>query len=351
MRHLRSILLAAAAFSAAAGAAPRPNILFILTEDQGAHMGCLGTPGLKTPRMDGLAATGMLFRNGFIAYPVCSASKAALYTALHNHANGILNNTVNMHKPAEKLTPAERRFPLYVTNRIRPEIPTLTEILRTNGYYQGTMHKLHVAPVEKFPYDEFLPNPTGPLMKAFLGRAAAAGKPWFLLYNIPNTHRPYPDSDKVKIRVDPAAVKLPAFLPDTPVVRKDWAEYLAGIEEADAILLVGTNPRREAPLINARIRKRYLHGRCPIGSIGTADDLTYPIERLGAGPATLRELVDGKLGFFDKLKDAKHPLIVVGMGALAREDGAAVMLEFVVQVETCRSNLFFRDSLIEAFIF
>ncbi|WP_422036066.1 NADH-quinone oxidoreductase subunit NuoG [Reyranella sp.] len=98
-----------------------------------------------------------------------------------------------------------------------------------------------------------------------------------------------------------------------------------GIDQADAILLIGTNPRTEAPVLNARIRKRYLHGKCPVASIGTAEDLTYPVERLGAGPATLRELVDGKLGFFEKLKDAKHPLIVVGMGALAREDGAAVL--------------------------
>jgi NADH-quinone oxidoreductase subunit G len=98
-----------------------------------------------------------------------------------------------------------------------------------------------------------------------------------------------------------------------------------GIDQADAILLIGTNPRVESPVLNARIRKRYLHGKCPVASIGTAEDLTYPVERLGAGPATLRELVDGKLGFFDKLKDAKHPLIVVGMGALAREDGAAVL--------------------------
>jgi len=98
-----------------------------------------------------------------------------------------------------------------------------------------------------------------------------------------------------------------------------------GIDQADAILLIGTNPRTEAPVLNARIRKRYVHGKCPIGSIGTAEDLTYPVERLGAGPATLRDLVDGKLGFFDKLKDAKHPLIVVGMGALAREDGASVL--------------------------
>ena len=98
-----------------------------------------------------------------------------------------------------------------------------------------------------------------------------------------------------------------------------------GIDSADAVLLIGTNPRWESPVLNARLRKRYLAGRLAIASIGPAVDLTYPVERLGAGPATLRELADGKLGFFEKLKGAKHPLIVLGMGALAREDGAAVM--------------------------
>jgi NADH-quinone oxidoreductase subunit G len=98
-----------------------------------------------------------------------------------------------------------------------------------------------------------------------------------------------------------------------------------GIDQADAILLVGTNPRWESPVLNARIRKRYLHGRCAIASIGPAVDLTYPVERLGAGPATLRDLAEGKLGFAEKLKAAKNPLIIVGMGALAREDGAAVL--------------------------
>ena len=98
-----------------------------------------------------------------------------------------------------------------------------------------------------------------------------------------------------------------------------------GIDSADAILLIGSNPRTESPVLNARIRKRYLHGRCAIASIGAVADLTYPVERLGAGPATLRELTDGKLGFFEKLKAAKNPLIIVGMGAVAREDGAAVL--------------------------
>jgi NADH-quinone oxidoreductase subunit G len=98
-----------------------------------------------------------------------------------------------------------------------------------------------------------------------------------------------------------------------------------GIDQADAILLVGTNPRWESPVLNARLRKRYLSGRCAIASVGPAVDHTYPVERLGAGPATLRDLADGKLGFSGKLKAAKNPLIIVGMGALAREDGAAVL--------------------------
>jgi NADH-quinone oxidoreductase subunit G len=97
------------------------------------------------------------------------------------------------------------------------------------------------------------------------------------------------------------------------------------IEQADAILLVGSNPRWESPVLNARIRKRYLHGRCAIASIGPAVDLTYPVEQLGTGPATLQELAAGKLGFAEKWKAAKNPLVIVGMGALAREDGAAVL--------------------------
>jgi NADH-quinone oxidoreductase subunit G len=98
-----------------------------------------------------------------------------------------------------------------------------------------------------------------------------------------------------------------------------------GIDQADAILLIGTNPRWESPVLNARIRKRYLHGRCDIASIGPVVDLTYPVERLGASPATLRDLADGRLAFSEKLKAAKNPLIIVGMGALARDDGAAVL--------------------------
>jgi NADH-quinone oxidoreductase subunit G len=103
---------------------------------------------------------------------------------------------------------------------------------------------------------------------------------------------------------------------------------IAGIDRADVILLVGSNPRWEAPVLNARIRKRHLAGRTRIALIGDMPvDLTYPVERLGAGPATLQQLADGKLEFLDVLKNAKNPLIIVGQGALRRPDGAAVLAQ------------------------
>lgn len=102
---------------------------------------------------------------------------------------------------------------------------------------------------------------------------------------------------------------------------------IAGIEEADAILLIGTNPRHEAALINARIRKawRASEGRLPIGFIGEAADLTYDMTYLGSGPDVLSDLVSGKGDFAKTLKAAKRPLVIVGQGALARSDGAAVL--------------------------
>ena len=99
---------------------------------------------------------------------------------------------------------------------------------------------------------------------------------------------------------------------------------IAGIEKADALLIVGANPRREAAVLNARIRKRWRAGKFPIGVIGEKADLTYPYEHLGAGPETLAEVAAGKHGFAKTLSQAERPLILVGAGALARPDGAAV---------------------------
>lgn len=99
---------------------------------------------------------------------------------------------------------------------------------------------------------------------------------------------------------------------------------IAGIEDADAILLVGTNPRREAAMVNARIRKRWFNAGCKIGVVGPQADLSYDYSYLGAGGQTLSELAEGKHPFIETLKAAENPMIIVGMGALQREDGPAV---------------------------
>jgi len=100
---------------------------------------------------------------------------------------------------------------------------------------------------------------------------------------------------------------------------------IAGLEEADLILLVGTNPRWEAPLVNARIRKRYLKGGLKVYNLGAPHDLTYPVEELGNAPALLATIASGKHEVFDAIKAAKRPVIILGMGALARDDGAEIL--------------------------
>ncbi len=95
---------------------------------------------------------------------------------------------------------------------------------------------------------------------------------------------------------------------------------IAGIDEADAILLIGANPRLEAPVLNARLRKAWLRG-AEIGVVGEATDLSYKYKHLGGSGPSLSDLGD----FGDRLKNAKRPMIIVGAGAIARADGGAVL--------------------------
>lgn len=102
---------------------------------------------------------------------------------------------------------------------------------------------------------------------------------------------------------------------------------IGGVEDADAVLFVGSDPRVEAPVLNARIRKRWsqLDGGLPVGLIGREVDLTYPCDYLGAGPETLAAIADGSHAFAKTLKTAAKPMIVVGQAALARTDGAGIL--------------------------
>ena len=93
----------------------------------------------------------------------------------------------------------------------------------------------------------------------------------------------------------------------------------AGIDQADSLLIIGSNPRKEAPVLNARIRKRWLKGGFEISLIGEKADLTYDYTYLGAGPETLAGLI-GRLTV-----KADKPMVLIGQGGLAREDGQSIL--------------------------
>jgi NADH-quinone oxidoreductase subunit G len=96
-------------------------------------------------------------------------------------------------------------------------------------------------------------------------------------------------------------------------------QTVAGIDQADAIMIIGSNPRRESPVLNARIRKRWLKGNLLLGVIGEKADLTYDYHYLGAGSETLAQFVD------HKPPEKEHPMFLIGQGALARPDGLAIL--------------------------
>jgi NADH-quinone oxidoreductase subunit G len=99
---------------------------------------------------------------------------------------------------------------------------------------------------------------------------------------------------------------------------------IPGIEQADALLIVGSNPRKEAAILNARIRKRWRMGHFPVALIGERVDLTYPYHYLGAGPDSLSELANGRGDYADLLYKAERPMVLVGASVFTRNDAARV---------------------------
>lgn len=99
---------------------------------------------------------------------------------------------------------------------------------------------------------------------------------------------------------------------------------LAGVEQSDLVLLVGTNPRFEAPLFNARIRKSFVHNELNVAVVGEVSQLNYDVENLGASLSVLSDVAAGKHPFAAKLKAAKRPLIVIGSHAMKNKDTVAL---------------------------
>ncbi|XP_031364523.1 NADH-ubiquinone oxidoreductase 75 kDa subunit, mitochondrial isoform X1 [Apis dorsata] len=114
---------------------------------------------------------------------------------------------------------------------------------------------------------------------------------------------------------------------------------IAAVEDADVVLLIGTNPRYEAPLVNTRIRKGYIHGEQIIAQIGPKIDLTYNYEHLGQSPEIITQLKNGTHSFSNTLKSAKKPLIILGVEQLTRKDGAKILSETQLLAQTIKENI------------
>jgi NADH dehydrogenase (ubiquinone) Fe-S protein 1 len=113
---------------------------------------------------------------------------------------------------------------------------------------------------------------------------------------------------------------------------------IAGVEEADAILLIGTNPRHEAPILNARIRKAYLNG-ANIGLIGVSPELNYEFYHLGDTPTVLDKLHKEPSPFVKFLASAKRPVVILGSSIYERSDSASILSSVAKLVEKMEKNV------------
>ena len=220
--------------SVVAAPTARPNVLFITADDMNHD-----TPGFTggpvsgvTPHLDQLAAEGMWFARAHVTVAVCQPSRECLMTGRYPHHNG-----------------ATGFYP------VREDVPTLAELLKSAGYYIGILGKeIHLQPAAKFPWDFVRtegelargrdPAKYHQFTKEFIQQAKDSGKPFFLMANSHDPHRPfagsenegklpYPQPDRI---FTPEEIVVPSFLPDLPEVRKELAQYYSSARRCDQSL-------------------------------------------------------------------------------------------------------------------
>jgi N-sulfoglucosamine sulfohydrolase len=227
----------AAVDPAVAGAAARPrarerrNVLLIVADDLGYDLRCCGG-AIDTPALDALAQQGTLFSEGYAAVSSCSSSRAALYTGLYPHTNGMYGLSHDVHN-----------FSLL------DDVRTLPWMLKQAGYATAIVGKLHVKPLAALPYDAWLlPEKPGDRDVAAMARAAgkwmrAQSKPFFVTVGFSDPHRAGDASqfgntrdwpDVRRRRYAPTEVQVPAHLPDLAEVRADLAQYCEAVSRLDA---------------------------------------------------------------------------------------------------------------------
>jgi N-sulfoglucosamine sulfohydrolase len=221
----RHFLAAAGAPALMAQRRPR-NVMLLIADDLGCFLPAYGDPNAVMPNIERTAAEGVRFTNAYCTTASCSASRSVVLSGLYNHANGQYGHAQTEHHFS------------YLAN-VKP----FPRLLKDAGYATGYIAKLHVAPEDRFGWD--LADPMGSrdvwrmaqVAKKFIQGAGA--KPWYLHCGFHDPHRAGDgfanrDWPNVKrLRLDPAKITVPAWLPDNPDTRADLVEYYEACNRFD----------------------------------------------------------------------------------------------------------------------
>ncbi|HZE97505.1 MAG TPA: sulfatase [Planctomycetota bacterium] len=198
----------------AAAPAAKPNILWLIAEDFGPHLGCCGTKEVWTPNLDRLAAEGVRYTRFFTTAPVCSASRSAFMTGMYQTTIGAHNH--RSHRDDDYQLPDGVRLVSQRMHDVGYFTANLVELPAELGF-KGTGKNDWNFSEPKDPFD-------GKRWSELKDR-----QPFFAQINFHETHRKYNGPEKA----DPAKVEIPPYYPDHPVTRKDWARYLDATSELD----------------------------------------------------------------------------------------------------------------------
>lgn len=188
-------------------AADKPNILWITSEDHGPEMGCYGDKLARTPNVDALAAKGMIFKKAWSVAPVCAPARTTIISGLYPSSSGGIHMRSMVAMPVGK-----KMYP---------------EFLRGAGYYCTNNSKTDYNLQEpKALWDESSGKASW--------KARAEGQPFFAVFNSTKSHESQIRTRPHTQITQPADVRIPAYHPDTPEVREDWAQYYDKVSEADA---------------------------------------------------------------------------------------------------------------------
>ncbi len=204
---MRRSILAFASLAAWAAAAERPNVLWLTSEDHGPEMGCYGDKLARTPNVDALAKKGMIFTRVWAVHPVCAPARTALISGMYAHSTGAMHMRSMVPMPRET-----KMFP---------------ELMREAGYYCTNNEKEdYNLPKTERTWDES--------SKEAHWRKRREGQPFFAVFNSMKSHESQIRVRPHELVTDPAKVRVPAYHPDLPEVRRDWAQYYDQVSAADA---------------------------------------------------------------------------------------------------------------------